>query len=113
MATYTEAGWIGQIHSSVMAGLKANTDYFYRVGDATGGFSPVFKFRTLCDAPATDACPLRVGVVGDMGYANNSDATIISLASLASEGKIDLLVHNGDISYADGSMKHWLSARIS
>lgn len=107
VTTYTQAGWIGKIHSAVMVGLKPSTDYFYRVGDATGGFSPVFKFRTLCANPATDACPLTVGVVGDMGYANHSDVTIESLTRLASSGQIDLLVHNGDISYADGSMKHW------
>jgi|AntRauTorckE5430_2_1112549.scaffolds.fasta_scaffold62737_2 hypothetical protein len=42
-----------------------------------------------------------------MGYANSSDTTVHSLAELARNGSIDLMVHNGDVSYADGDFGHW------
>ena len=66
--TYTEAGWIGQIHTAKMTGLKPGTEYTYHVGSGDD-VSPFFKFKTL-PTGAGDTIPLRVAVVGDMGYAN-------------------------------------------
>jgi len=42
-----------------------------------------------------------------VGYANNSDGTIAQLEALVDSGGIDLVLHNGDVSYADGDMRHW------
>ena len=43
--------------------------------------------------------PLRVGSIGDMGWSNLSDATVARLTTLVDEHALDLIVHNGDISY--------------
>ena len=40
-------------------------------------------------------------MIGDMGNVN-SEPTIEHLVQLVRDRKIDLLLHNGDISYADG-----------
>ena len=93
-----------------MTGLAPNTSYFYRVGDAAGGFSAVLgPVRTLPSGAggAAGGPPLRIAVVGDMGWGNASDGTVAALTRLADAGAIDVLVHNGDIGYADGEEHHW------
>jgi len=103
--TYKWCGWIGQIHTAVMGGLLPGTVYYYRVGDASG-WSPVYSFSTL-NASAGLTTPLRVILLGDMGYGPNSDQTVATVTKLVQAGQVDLILHNGDISYADGDMQHW------
>jgi hypothetical protein len=106
--TYDHFGWMGHLHNAFMTDLKPNgTKYYYRVGDPTGGWSKVWSFKTLYTDAGSDNHPLVVASVGDMGYASNSDPTVASIANLVDEGKIDFVVHNGDISYADGEYVHW------
>jgi hypothetical protein len=105
-STLTHFGWIGQLHRAVVTDLSPNTTYEYRVGDASGGFSSIFTFKTLPGA-IFDSAPLRLAVFADMGYGPASDATVAALTSLAEAGAIDAVIHDGDIGYADGDMQHW------
>jgi phosphodiesterase/alkaline phosphatase D-like protein len=92
-----------------MTGLLPSTRYYYKVGAASGGFSPTFSFKTLSSQAGEPGTPLRIGFVADMGYANHSDDTVHALSELVRNGSIDLMVHNGDVSYADGDFGHWVS----
>jgi hypothetical protein len=58
------SGSFGYIHEAEMAQLQPDTKYFYRVGDATDGWSSVFSFRT---APAykQDCGKFRFIFLGD------------------------------------------------
>lgn len=103
--TYTWCGWIGQIHTAVMTGLSPKTTYYYRVGDPTG-WSKLYNFTTL-DTGVGSTTPLRVVLLGDMGYGPNSDQTVATVTKLVQTGQVDAIFHNGDISYADGDMEHW------
>jgi hypothetical protein len=105
--TYTHFGWQGRLHTAVMTELIPGQQYHYAVGDASGGFSQTFSFRSLAADKGTDANPLRIATLGDMGFSESSTASIRLLTSLVEDGKIDAVIHNGDISYADGEMKHW------
>eukprot|EP00943_MAST-04B_sp_MAST-4B-sp1_P004422 g4422.t1 len=106
--TYKHFGWLGHLHVAKMMNLKASTRYYYRVGDGNDNWSKIFSFKTFHpNIGKSDLHPLRIGSVGDMGYAKNSDNTINSLSKLIDDGKIDMIIHNGDISYADGEFKHW------
>lgn len=42
-----------------------------------------------------------------MSTAEKSDATVANLISLVEADQIDVLIHSGDESYADGFMPHW------
>ena len=106
VTTYTWFGWEGSLHRAVMTGLKPTTRYYYRVGDASGGFSPVHSFRTL-DPTAGGTTPLRIAWVTDMGWGGRSSETIDKLINLTKSEAIDLLIHPGDIGYADGNMAGW------
>lgn len=102
--TYTAAGWLGTLHRATMSGLKPATQYFYRVGSAVEGhWSPVLTFTTFPAAVAS----FNVAVLGDMAYDNQSDATVANLAAAVQAGAVDLVIHVGDISYADGFEPHW------
>lgn len=105
--SYTHFGWRGVLHTAYITGLSPDATVFYSVGDAAGGFSAPVAFMTLPTDAGTPNRPLRVASVGDMGYGNASDATIKRISSLVEAGKLDLILHNGDISYADGEYSHW------
>lgn len=102
--TYTQAGWIGTIHKAMMTNLKPATQYYYRVGSpADGLWSEIFSFKTFDPS----AKSINYAVVADMGYGENSDHTIERINALVDAGEVDMVIHNGDIGYADGYMAHW------
>lgn len=105
-SSYGWFGWQGRLHTAKMSGLAPNATYFYRVGDVAGGFSKVEQFRTLA-SDIGGMTPLRIAWVADMGWGNNSKGTMARLTELATAGAIDLLIHPGDIGYADGNMEGW------
>lgn len=107
ISTYTQGGWIGVIYTAVMTGLQQGTLYSYWVGSTAGGRSQVYTFNTFPANIGTPERPLRVLQIGDMAYDNASDATVAAMINLTESGSIDLVQHIGDISYADGFMKHW------
>jgi phosphodiesterase/alkaline phosphatase D-like protein len=124
ITTYTAAGWVGTIYNALITGLKPLSTYTYRVG-SNNGWSKTWSFNTLpsysdykCqttkDASTSDASSeaaawpsLNIGVIGDMAYDNFSDATVAHLLQQVNNGTLDVIIHAGDISYADGYQPHW------
>ena len=107
-----QGAWVGTVHRALMTGLEAGSTYKYRVsaGGAGDPFSEWFTFNTLPAAEAFEADPtlsLNFAIVGDMDYAEKSDATVANMESLVDAGLLDVVVHSGDVSYADGFMPHW------
>jgi hypothetical protein len=98
--TYALGGWRGTLYSATMAGLAAGTTYTYRVGSDAGGWSAPVNFTTFPAALATAARPLRIAHIGDMGWGDNSNATIAALGALVEAGAVDALLHTGDVSCA-------------
>jgi hypothetical protein len=118
VSTYHWGSWVGTIHMAVIGSdtlpLEADGRYEYRVSDGSGTEATLWSvwipFKTLPPASAFQVDPtkaLNFAIIGDMGYAEKSDATVSNLISLVDQGLIDAVVHSGDISYADGFMPHW------
>lgn len=105
-STYTSAGWVGTIHKAVMENLEPSTTYYYRVGgdeeNAANPWSEIFSFTTI-----TPGSSLSFAILADMGYGDMSDDTVTALIELTDSGKLDCVIHSGDISYADGFEPHW------
>jgi hypothetical protein len=104
--TYTYGGWRGVTHAAVMTNLSDATTYEYRVGCATHGFSAAYNFTTLPLNAGSPGRPLRVLTIADMGN-DNSKLTIAAMAQRVAAGKVDFVLHTGDISYADSDESHW------
>ena len=98
---------VGVVHTAEISNLLPATSYFYRVGDSLGGWSRVWSFSTLPFNAGTSARPLNIIQIGDMGYGNKSDATVAAMIAEVDAGTVDLILHVGDVSYADGDMPHW------
>jgi hypothetical protein len=105
--TYTNGGWVGVIHAATMTGLSAGASYDYQVGDGAAQWSATRTFATLPADVGSAARPLRIAQIGDMAYDVNSDNTVAQIAKLVAAGQIDVIMHIGDISYADGEQHHW------
>lgn len=84
------------LHHVVLRDLKPSSTYFYRAGTA-----PVGSFRTP-PAPG-DALPLKMFLVGDLGQTLDSKSTMTHML----EEQADVLLHAGDMSYADCDSKRW------
>ena len=86
-----------------MLDLKPATTYYYQVGSVTDArWSEVHSFTTF-----TPGKELHIAIVADMAYDSLSDDTVAQLTRLVDEGRLDVVVHSGDISYADGYMPHF------
>ena len=105
--TYTVGGWVGIIHMATMVGLAQDTNYSYRVGSATYGWSANHTFMTLPLAIGIPSRPLRMIAIADMGYGPASDDNVDRMAHLVHTERIDFLSHYGDVSYADADEQHW------
>ncbi|CAK8998357.1 unnamed protein product [Durusdinium trenchii] len=102
----------GRIHRVVAQGLVANSEYKYTLrGDPA---TVKRRFRTLPSSAApeppaagavTDArFPFALGVIGDLGQTADSQDTI---RHLDADPLIRLVLHAGDMSYADTDQKRW------
>lgn len=109
MRTYKWAGWNGMIYSATMTGLPESTTIYYRVGSAElDVWSEVYSFNTFSEQVGTDDNnPLKIAVIGDMGWDFTSDDTIKQVTDLVNAGKVHMILHVGDISYADGWQRQW------
>ena len=87
---------IGHAHEVVLSALPGGEVVYYQVGDAEGGWSGVYAFRTTREAKA--AQPYTFGIYGDLGVTNGAN-TMRGINSHAPEW--DFVVHAGDISYAN------------
>eukprot|EP00029_Vermamoeba_vermiformis_P003512 TRINITY_DN1405_c0_g1_i1.p1 TRINITY_DN1405_c0_g1~~TRINITY_DN1405_c0_g1_i1.p1 ORF type:complete len:553 (-),score=146.66 TRINITY_DN1405_c0_g1_i1:42-1700(-) len=101
--TYKNGGWRGYIHDAILNDLQPFTTYYYRVGGNTYGWSNVFSFQTFTnDYNAYANLEQSFLLIGDMGADPESPDTIARLKTIATSHTANLLIHNGDISYADG-----------
>lgn len=107
--TYTDGGWVGQIHHCWMGPLTAGTRYFYRVGGNTSGWSSLQSFvnPAFSGNNVSSSYPLHVAVIGDMGAGNSSATTMSMLQALIRNQHVDWVMHVGDVAYADGNQIIW------
>ena len=102
-STYTAAGWEGIIHKAVMTGLAPATSYYYRVGGKDHWSETLGPFKTY----DPNQSQVKFAVIADMDYGANSDNTISRITELVDAEEVDVVVHSGDIGYADGYEVHW------
>jgi len=97
------------IHTVKLTGLKTDTKYNYVCGDATGGWSDIAYFNTRSSSPPSPQKPLVFASIGDHGTSPDSHNVLNALLRAEDEEDIpfELLVHAGDISYANGVQKYW------
>ena len=103
ISTYSSAGWEGIVHKAVMTRLAPATEYYYRVGGGDRWSDTLGPFKTF-DPEQSQA---KFVVIADMGFGENSDNTIARITELIDAGEVDVVVHSGDIGYADGYEVHW------
>ena len=91
-------------HHNVLSSLQPNTRYYYKVGDEIEGYSKEFTFLS----PNKNSDPdesVTFLVYGDLGVWY-SDATMAYINKEVNTGELDLIIHSGDISYADDAFLH-------
>lgn len=87
----------GQIHHVKLINLKPNTQYFYQIE-----FGQTNAFSTAPEPGSTN--PLTFGVIGDIGQTADTKQTITHLAHAH---KIQMILHAGDLAYADCNQNLW------
>lgn len=104
-STYWQGGWKGYIYRVQLSGLQPDTVYYYRVGDPDWEWGQItYAFRT---APDTNTGNVSIALYGDMGNTDISNKNIYWLSTAATEGKLDMVMHLGDIGYADAYEVGW------
>lgn len=113
-------GWVepGTFHSAVLQGLEPGQKYFYVVGDEEWGFSPEASF--VAAPPVGPSTTVSLVALADLGQAEDDgsmggDGEMVPslnttggiMAELQAGAGYQLLVHNGDISYARGYGTQW------
>ncbi|KAG8049062.1 hypothetical protein GUJ93_ZPchr0009g2434 [Zizania palustris] len=114
-------GWRdpGYIHTSFLKELWPDSLYTYRLGhrlpDGTHIWSKPYSFRAS-PYPGQDSLQ-RVVIFGDLGkaeidgsdeYGNYEQASLYTTNQIIKElDSIDMVIHIGDISYADGYLSQW------
>lgn len=93
----------GYIHHVLLDDLKPSTEYYYQCGDFMLDYkSIIYKFKTL---PKTgENIKLTFGVLGDIGQTFHSVSTI---RHIMNEYDISMILHAGDLSYADCDQSLW------
>lgn len=97
---YAVVGWNWTLHAAVMTGLAPSTQYTYRVGGATQGFTATSTFRSAPPLGVPDR-PLRVVLTGDMGtdLSGTGFVTAERLFKDDANDAFDLMVIAGDVAY--------------
>ena len=86
--------WTTCTHTTILSGLTSNTTYYYRVGGG-GEWSDIFSFMTLEEKPES----IQIGAIADHGTSSNAQETTSNMVPV----DLDLVIHPGDISYANGA----------
>jgi predicted phosphodiesterase len=93
----------GYIHHVLIDELEPNTMYFYRCGDFINNVkSDVISFVTL--PKIGDHKQISFGVIGDLGQTQYSQSTINHLLN---DRSVKMILHAGDLSYADCNQPLW------
>ena len=90
---------VGRIHDVEIRDLLPGTTYYYKCGDAWGGWSDEHHFMTLPDG----ASHLMFTVGGDDGTTSNAVAVVEQVAEAGGA----FHVHTGDLACADGAQPLW------
>ena len=91
-------------HHVTLPELKPNSEYFYSVGDKDGGFSKPESFRTG-PARSDPDDTWSFAVFADLGvYYGESSTNYVG--ELAQSDKVEMVLHGGDIGYADDAFTH-------
>lgn len=89
------------LHFATMTGLTAGAQYYYSIdGGRCGSTSPALFTAPKAVGPAATSYPLTVLAYADMGI-SNSQYTAEFLAERVATNNVDVIIHAGDISYAD------------
>jgi hypothetical protein len=100
----------GLLHKAKLSGLQPGLTYYYVCGDQQFGWSQEFSFRAAM--PAFFETTTRVSAFGDMGVAELDDSRqiispeqpAINTTRLLNDyrDETDVVLHIGDIAYAEG-----------
>ncbi len=90
------------LHFAKMTGLVAGAEYYYSIdgGAACGATPPVLFKAPKAAGVAAGAYPFTMLAYADMGI-SNSQYTAAFLAQKVASQPVDVIIHAGDISYAD------------
>lgn len=104
--SYTAGGFNGSLHEVLLAQLPSNRPTYYQCGSSMSNVSEwsdvkhfVLRLASVSEEAALENMTW-IGVIGDMGV-DDSKHTIDSLQRQSQAANMDLVVHGGDISYAD------------
>lgn len=107
--TYTFSGGYTSpyLYHVTLKGLTPGVKYFYTVGDATSGVSAVKSFVAHPGVGASvtnqDGSPFTMAIIGDLGQTSNSASTVAHVLA----GSSNMVMHVGDLSYADSEEPRW------
>jgi len=87
----------GGIHSVLLRGLTPSTTYYYQVG-GPGQWSTTYNFKS---APHVGKEDIIIGAMADVGADPDSELTIKGLIDWREQEGMDLVIHAGDLSYAN------------
>jgi len=87
----------GGIHYVLLPALNTSTTYYYQVG-GPGQWSTTYNFKS---APVVGKDNIFIGTMGDVGADSNSELTIKGLMDVRDKIGLDLILHAGDLSYAN------------
>lgn len=93
-ATQVTGPGLGVTQEAKLTGLAPNTTYTYHVGDRA------FQLTTAPAGPAN----FSFVALGDMGVAPEAAASVKAIQEL----NPNLVIHGGDISYAEGRQNEWI-----
>lgn len=91
------------IHHVQLNDLKSETKYYYTCGDFVNGFRSNLTYFVTLPEVGNDV-PIIFGVIGDIGQ---SEYSLSTLDHLSSYKKINMILHTGDLSYADCKQYLW------
>jgi len=93
----------GTIHHVELSNLLPSTTYYYICGDiSTNTTSDIYFFRTADKIGSF--YPATFGVLGDLGQTDHSQST---LNHINNNIDIQIILHAGDLSYADCNQQLW------
>jgi len=93
----------GYIHHVLLTDLEPSTEYYYQCGDFINDMkSTVLYFNTLPSVGSDKK--ITFAVLGDIGQTKHSISTINHIMS---EKNISMILHAGDLSYADCNQPLW------
>ena len=92
----------GQIYHAELLGLNPSTRYYYQCGELVGQSSEIASFTT--GPEPGNPSPLIFGVIGDIGQTADTEKT---LTHLYKSNRLDMILHAGDLAYADCEQELW------